>query len=139
MMSNFWGSIGLGSVTKGTTITCNNGRVVINGANVYERVKRVVVETEQGRRELSGDVLSPQLHIEVTGRCDRIDTASGDVTVHGDTGSIQTMSGTVKADGDCGGGVSTMSGSVSIGGAVRGAVSTMSGSVRRAASAVVRW
>lgn len=55
--------------------------------------------------------------------------ASVSVVVHGNAGSIRTMSGDVQVDGDVNGSVSTMSGEVRCN-HLRGNASTMSGDIR---------
>lgn len=140
--SNLVGSVGnaatssfiqINNATDGTT-------VFINGEQ-YEEVVRVVLERTRHRRtELPAAYAATGLQILVTGDCGRIDSSSGNVTVEGDCGdSIRTMSGSVSVGQDCAGSVSTMSGSVEVSGGVRGSVSTMSGAIRHGQAAQKPW
>jgi len=71
---------------------------------------------------------TPEIKIEILGGCDSVETATGDVVVHGPSKTVKTMSGDVVCESVFGP-VSTMSGDVKCGD-ISGHVSTMSGDIR---------
>jgi hypothetical protein len=95
---------------SGQTVSITNGKVVIDG-----------VVQEQS-------LIGP-ISIVVNGSVDRIDSASGDVTVMEGCGDVKTMSGDVTCRGNVTGRIETMSGDVHVTGHIGGSVETMSGDI----------
>lgn len=96
---------------SGRSITINGNQVFVDGAAI--------------------DIPDlKQITITVHGSCEKVDTTSGDVFIHGEAGDIKTMSGDVSVRiGSISGSVSTMSGDVTCGGGILGNVKTMSGDI----------
>lgn len=100
-----------GVTYSGESVSVRGGRVIVDGKDVTpEAASRITLEVH-------GDLQSFQ--------ADRCDT----VAVHGNVGSVSTVSGSVTC-GDIGGSVSTVSGSVNCRD-VGGKVSTTSGSINQ--------
>lgn len=117
--------MGLFSSVVGRTVTLRgnliNGDLVVNSDG-----NRIVIN---GQSFDTGSNLPFTIVVEgdVKGR---IDTASGDVEVKGNTASIKTMSGDVTVEGSVSGDVGTMSGDVRAQ-SIEGNVKTISGDIRR--------
>lgn len=99
------------------------GRIVIDGreftGNSISIVNgKVTVDGVAQEGQLVGDV-----KIDVHGDVVSMNAGSGNVTISGSCGSVQTMSGDVS------GNIKTMSGDVTCG-AIGGSVGTMSGDIR---------
>lgn len=95
----------------------NKGSVTINGVR-YEGNN---ISINQHGVTIDGDLCAGtsvgnnvHLTVVVEGDCDKVQTMSGDVTVHGNVGhSVETMSGDVTAQ-SISGPVKTMSGDVNV-------------------------
>lgn len=98
-----------------------NGRE-FSGHNIRLDGNKVVVDGVIQDGELVGDI-----KIDIHGDVERLDSGSGDVTISGSCGVVQTMSGDVEC-GDVSGNIKTMSGDVTCG-AVGGRINTMSGDI----------
>lgn len=70
-------------------------------------------------------------NIVIHGDVENISGEVASVTVHGNAGSVSTMSGDAIIEGDVNGNVKTMSGDVKVKGNVTGNVKSMSGDIRR--------
>lgn len=115
-----------GSVVGGDMVI-NGDHVVIDGRvfsgkNIDIVNGKVIVDGEEQEGSLSGNI-----HIEVNGYVERIETERGEVTVNGNSGSISTMSGDVTC-GDVAGNIKTISGDIRSA-AIAGSVETMSGNI----------
>lgn len=92
----------------------NNGKVTIDG---------MLMEDWYGRDEIA------IINVTINGNVERLKMDSCEtITVHGDVGDIETMSGKVAVSGVVKGDVETMSGSV-VASKIYGDVSTMSGDI----------
>lgn len=93
----------------GNSVSISGGKVFINGKDVTPDSK--------------------EINISVEGNCEKISADScNQITITGDAGSIETMSGRVEISGSVKGSVQTMSGRVECG-EVHGSVSSMSGRI----------
>lgn len=116
------------SISKITKMT---SRVVINGVEIQSA--RSISITQNGKRiYVDGQEVSTgdakEVKIEVHGNLGSLDAdACETITVTGNVGNVETMSGNVKC-GDVTGSVQTMSGSISAG-KIAGSPSSMSGGV----------
>ena len=106
------------------TITINGKRMNFSGGNVSVINGKVIVD---GKNVDVPD--APVFNIVVEGNVGEVSGDFATVTVAGDAGSVKTMSGDAKVDGNVNGSVSTMSGDVRVKGSIGGSVSTMSGDI----------
>jgi len=97
----------------------SNGEIIINGQRVTSDDNGNVIVSG------SGNVYN----VEVTGNVDQLRTTSGDVTVQGTAGHINTASGDVDVKQGVNGSVNTASGDIHVGGSVKGSCHTMSGNI----------
>lgn len=101
-----------GKTYVGNNITVNsNGQVIIDGKE-------------------AGQCDDRQIHIEVVGDVERVETSSGNVTVTGNCGKVKASSGNIKIGGNVSGDVDATSGSISVGGSVSGSCSVTSGVIK---------
>ena len=98
-------------------ISINPNRVVIN-EGVY---------TEKG--DITGNNALNKFLITVNGNVGSIDTLSGDVEVKGGSQKIKTVSGDVTVHNNVNGNIQTISGDVNIKGSVSGSINTISGDI----------
>ena len=99
------------SGVSGKNITIQNNKVIVDGKDITPDTK--------------------EIHIEVHGNIDRLEVdACQKVSVTGNVGNVETLSGDVEVNGEIQGSVQTMSGSVDCAGAIKGSVSTMSGNIK---------
>jgi hypothetical protein len=94
---------------SGSSIVINNGKVIIDGKDVSDQVKGLVINIE-------GNVGSLSVNI-----CDKL-------TVTGDVGDIQTQSGDVKVSGSVKGNINTQAGDITCGN-IGGDVETQAGDI----------
>lgn len=93
----------------GKNISINNNKIIIDGKDVTPDSKEISITVEGNIEKLSVDVCN---ELTVTGDVGKINTMSGDVDISGNvTGNIETMSGDVHC-GNVGGNIKTMSGNV---------------------------
>jgi hypothetical protein len=112
-------------VKQGSSIIINGQ--VVSGSDVIISGNNTIVHVDG--KEVTYPQ-SPTLHIEIRGNVDNVNTASGDITIHGQVnGNVDTASGDVRC-GNVGGNVDTASGDVSCGN-VSGNVETVSGDIHR--------
>lgn len=118
-----------------TIIGTVSGRVTYNGKtiNIPQSSRMEIVNGQiliDGKPfEQYNEADCPIIKIELTGNVERVETQSGDVTVHGDVRNAKTMSGNIECktiEGDA----RTMSGDITCD-CIKGDCSTMSGSIRR--------
>ncbi len=100
--------------SSGKSISIINGHVTVDGKELTD---------------LSG-IEEKEIKIEIQGDIDVLDVDHCQQVSLQSCGSVKTMSGSVKCQGDIEGSVNTMSGSVKCGGEIKGSVSSMSGSIK---------
>jgi cytoskeletal protein CcmA (bactofilin family) len=115
----------------GRSISVINNRVFIDGKEVTDDS---ISEQKEINITVNGNVDSLKVdacnQVQVTGDCQRVETASGSVRVGGSVGGkVESSSGSIQISGPVTGDVESMSGSVHCGN-VAGRVKTMSGSIR---------
>lgn len=108
----------------------SSNRCVVNGVDVSGRS----ITINGNQVFVDGTAIDipdlKQITITVHGSCEKVDTTSGDVFIHGEAGDVKTMSGDVSVrTGSISGSVSTLSGDVTCGGGILGNVKTMSGDI----------
>lgn len=98
-----------GTKYQGNNIVVSNGKVIIDGKDFTPDTKQINISVEGNIEELNVDTCDK---VTVTGNVKHIFTTSGDVDVNGNVAmGIQTVSGDVDC-GDVSGSISTVSGSV---------------------------
>ena len=101
-----------------------NGVTISGGQNITVRNNRVTVDG----KDVTPD--AKEINISVVGSVDTLlADACQKISVTGDVGSIETMSGDVDVSGNVSGSVSTQSGDASCSGTIKGSVETMSGDI----------
>ncbi len=110
IMSIFINGVNMSApAAKGGSISIVNGKVFINGVDVTPDSKEVVIKVD-------GDIESLQVDhaksIEIKGDIGTVKTVSGDLRINGDVkGHINTVSGDVTCN-VAAGGISTVSGDI---------------------------
>lgn len=86
----------------GTTIGVISGKITYNGKTInvpcgsrFEMTDDKVLINGKPIEEYN-QADCPIIKIEITGSVNTLSTASADVTVHGDVGSVRTMSGSIR-------------------------------------------
>ena len=98
-----------GKTIFGKSISINNNKIIIDGEDVTPDSKEISIKVEGNIEKLSVDACN---QVTVTGDVGKINTMSGDVDVTGNvTGNIETMSGDVHC-GNVGGKIKTMTGDI---------------------------
>lgn len=98
-----------GKTFFGKSISINNNKIIIDGKDVTPDSKEISIKVEGNIEKLSVDACN---QVTVTGDVGKINTMSGDVDVTGNvTGNIETMSGDVHC-GNVGGKIKTMTGDI---------------------------
>lgn len=101
-----------GRTYQGSSVSIINGRVIVDG------------------KEMSDESSSPKIEVSIQGNVERLETASGDVTVHGMVqGGLSTVSGDIECHA-VHGPVSSVSGDIRCS-SIAGSVSTVSGDIKR--------